>query len=300
MHLRGKKIKNGEYDMEDTIVGFIGFGLIAGSIAHALKESKNSYKIIATSRRIEPILKAKEDGVVDLACECLDDNFSKCDYIILCTPVVTITSYLCRLKNIIKPGCIVTDVGSVKTIIHKEVSNLGMDSCFIGGHPMAGSEKTGYEYSSSSILNNAKYIITPTAMTTMAQLSRFQEFIKDTTATPLIMDYETHDRTVAGISHLPHLISTALVKVVSENDDPEHHMQCLAAGSFRDMSRVAESSPEMWEQICISNSTAISKLLDQYIDVLNEIKNNLDNQTPGYVASLFEFSRHYKKDKPKL
>ncbi|MBQ2473381.1 prephenate dehydrogenase [Lachnospira multipara] len=283
--------------MEDVKVGFIGFGLIAGSIAHALKETKKPYTIIATSRRIDPILKAKEDGVVDTACECIDDNFKDCDIIILCTPVVTITSYLCKLKSIIKPGCIITDVGSVKTIIHKEVSKLGLDNCFIGGHPMAGSEKTGYENSSSAILNNAKYIITPTPLTTMEQLNFFQDFVRDTTAKPLIMDYETHDRTVAGISHLPHLISTALVKVVSENDDPEGHMHCLAAGSFRDMSRVAASSPEMWEQICISNSDAISGLLGQYIDILNEIKTNLDNKTPGYVASLFEDSRHYKLDK---
>ena len=280
--------------MEDIKVGFIGFGLIAGSIAHALKESKHSYKIIATSRRLDPIISAKNDNVVDVVCNCVNDEFKNCDFIILCTPVMTITSYLSQLKDIIKPGCIVTDVGSVKTIIHNEVTKLGMDDCFIGGHPMAGSEKTGYENSSSSILNNAKYIITPTPKTTMKQLKRFQDFVMDTTAIPLIMDYETHDKTVAGISHLPHLISTALVKVVSENDDPEHHMQCLAAGSFRDMSRVAASSPEMWEQICMSNSNAISELLDQYIHILNEIKNNIDNKTPGYVASLFEHSRQYK------
>ena len=101
------------------------------------------------------------------------------------------------------------------------------------------------------------------------------------------MDYHVHDKSVAAISHVPHLLSTALVHVVSDNDDEEKHMQLLAAGCFRDMSRVAASSPEMWEQICLTNSSAISNILEQYIDMLETIKDNIDKKTPGYVASLF-------------
>ena len=99
---------------------------------------------------------------------------------------------------------------------------------------------------------------------------------------------------VAAISHVPHLLSTALVHVVSDNDDEEKHMQLLAAGCFRDMSRVAASSPEMWEQICLTNSSAISNILEQYIEMLETIKDNIDKKTPGYVASLFEMSREYR------
>ena len=278
----------------DCKVGFIGFGLIAGSIAHALKESGNNYNIAATSRRLEPVYEAKKDGVVDDVLDCVDNRLAYCDYIILCTPVITMNDYLKQLKNIVKKDCIITDVGSVKTSIHNAVKELDMEDMFIGGHPMAGSELTGYANSSAAIMKNARYVITPTAKTTDAQLERFKALICDMKANPIVMDYATHDKTVAAISHLPHLISTALVKLVSKHDDSEKHMQMLAAGSFRDMTRVAASSPEMWDQICASNSEDISALLGDYIDILSEIKHNIDNKTPGYVNELFEMSREYK------
>ena len=278
----------------DCKVGFIGFGLIAGSIAHALKESGNNYNIAATSRRLEPVYEAKKDGVVDDVLDCVDNRLADFDFIILCTPVITMNDYLKQLKNIAKKDCIITDVGSVKTSIHNAVKELDMEDMFIGGHPMAGSELTGYANSSAAIMKNARYVITPTAKTTDAQLERFKALICDMKANPIVMDYATHDKTVAAISHLPHLISTALVKLVSKHDDSEKHMQMLAAGSFRDMTRVAASSPEMWDQICASNSEDISALLGDYIDILSEIKNNIDNKTPGYVNELFEMSREYK------
>lgn len=278
----------------DCKVGFIGFGLIAGSIAHALKESGNNYNIAATSRRLEPVYEAQKDGVVDDVLDCVDNRLAGCDFIILCTPVITMNDYLKQLKNIAQKDCIITDVGSVKTSIHNAVKELDMEDMFIGGHPMAGSELTGYANSSAAIMKNARYVITPTAKTTDAQLERFKALICDMNANPIVMDYATHDKTVAAISHLPHLISTALVKLVSKHDDSEKHMQMLAAGSFRDMTRVAASSPEMWDQICASNSEDISALLGDYIDILSEIKNNIDNKTPGYVNELFEMSREYK------
>ena len=278
----------------DCKVGFIGFGLIAGSIAHALKESGNNYNIAATSRRLEPVYEAKKDGVVDDVLDCVDNILADCDFIILCTPVITMNDYLKQLKNIAKKDCIITDVGSVKTSIHNAVKELDMEDMFIGGHPMAGSELTGYANSSAAIMKNARYVITPTAKTSDTQIERFKALICDMKANPIVMDYATHDKTVAAISHLPHLISTALVKLVSKHDDSEKHMQMLAAGSFRDMTRVAASSPEMWDQICASNSEDISALLGDYIDILSEIKNNIDNKTPGYVNELFEMSREYK------
>lgn len=277
-----------------TNVGFIGFGLIAGALAHALKESGKDYHIIATSRHLTPVNEAVSDGIVDIAAPSVDNTFADCDIIILCTPVITITEYLIKLKNIAKPDCIITDVGSVKTIIHDAASSLGLDSRFIGGHPMAGSEKTGYKNSSSSIIRGAKYIITPTKESKPEKVEFMKQFAIDVGMQPVVMDYHVHDKSVAAISHVPHLLSTALVHVVSDNDDEEKHMQLLAAGCFRDMSRVAASSPEMWEQICLTNSTAISNILEQYIEMLETIKDNIDKKTPGYVASLFEMSREYR------
>ena len=253
-----------------TKVGFIGFGLIAGSLAHALKESGRDYHITATSRHLEPVIAAVADGIVDVAAPAVDETFAQCDIILLCTPVITITEYLTKLKAIASPDCIITDVGSVKTIIHEAADSLGLNDRFIGGHPMAGSEKTGYENSGSSIIKGARYIITPTKETKPEKIEFMKQFASDVGMRPIVMD------------------------VVSDNDDEEKHMQLLAAGCFRDMSRVAASSPEMWEQICLTNSSAISNILEQYIEMLETIKDNIDKKTPGYVASLFEMSREYR------
>lgn len=228
-----------------TKVGFIGFGLIAGALAHALKESGRDYHITATSRHLEPVNAAVADGIVDVAAPAVDETFAQCDIILLCTPVITITEYLTKLKAIASPDCIITDVGSVKTIIHEAADSLGLNDRFIGGHPMAGSEKTGYENSSSSIIKGARYIITPTKETKPEKIEFMKQFASDVGMHPIVMDYHVHDKSVAAISHVPHLLSTALVHVVSDNDDEEKHMQLLAAGCFRDMSRVAASSPEM-------------------------------------------------------
>ena len=204
-----------------TKVGFIGFGLIAGALAHALKESGRDYHITATSRHLEPVIAAVADGIVDVAAPAVDETFAQCDIILLCTPVITITEYLTKLKAIASPDCIITDVGSVKTIIHEAADSLGLNDRFIGGHPMAGSEKTGYENSSSSIIKGARYIITPTKETKPEKIEFMKQFASDVGMNPIVMDYHVHDKSVAAISHVPHLLSTALVHVVSDNDDEE-------------------------------------------------------------------------------
>ena len=134
--------------MNTLNIGFIGFGLIGGSIAKALKKAHPEYIITATSRSLSPLFQAKKEGVIDIVLENVDSQFSDCDYIFLCTPVVTITEYLKQLIYIKKDDCIITDVGSVKGYVHESVINLGLEDCFIGGHPMAGSEKTGYKNAS--------------------------------------------------------------------------------------------------------------------------------------------------------
>ena len=139
-----------------------------------------------------------------------------------------------------------------------------------------------------------KLIQKQTKETKPEKIEFMKQFASDVGMNPIVMDYHVHDKSVAAIRHVPHLLSTALVHVVSDNDDEEKHMQLLAAGCFRDMSRVAASSPEMWEQICLTNSSAISNILEQYIEMLETIKDNIDKKTPGYVASLFEMSREYR------
>ena len=159
---------------------------------------------------------------------------------------------------------------------------------------MTGSELSGYANSSAGIMLNARYVVTPTTATTKEQLDRFIFLISDMKSKPIVMNYELHDKTVAAISHVPHIIAAALAKVVEQEDDDEHHMHQLAAGAFRDVTRVAASSPEMWDQICATNSDAICTMLDEYINTLHEIKDNIQNKTPEYINDLFEHTRSYR------
>lgn len=275
-------------------IGFIGFGLIGGSIARALKASNPEYIITVTSRSLTPLMQAKKDGVVDVISKEVNDTFSDCDFIFLCTPVVTITKYLKQLKNLIKKDCIITDVGSVKGAIHQAVIRLDMENVFIGGHPMTGSELSGYVNSSKEIMVDAKYVITPTDKTTQTQLNTYIDLIHQMGSDPVIMDYRTHDYTVAGISHVPHLAAAALAKLVKQSDDQSQNMHLLAASGFKDTTRIAASSPEMWEQIACTNSEAITVFLTKYIDLLTDIRDNIADKNENYVSTLFHESGDYR------
>jgi prephenate dehydrogenase len=280
--------------MRNLTIGFIGLGLIGGSIAKSLRHRFPNYKIIAYNRSNKARELALEEGVADIATEEIDSNFSECDYIFLCTPVEYNVLYLKKLKDIISPNCIITDVGSVKGNIHEAVLSEGMERNFIGGHPMAGSEKTGYENANRYILENAYYVITPTAVVSKESVAEFTSIVAATGAIPVQLDYHEHDYAVAAISHVPHLIAAKLVTLVKDSDSPCQTMKMLAAGGFKDITRIASSSPEMWQQICSTNVENITKLMDDYIASMTEIRNAISNHEFTAVHDLFEVSREYR------
>lgn len=293
-------------------IGFIGFGLIGGSIAKALKTAHPDYHITATSRSLAPLYNAQSEGVVDTVAAQADLHFTPCDFIFLCTPVEASVRYLSVLREIKKDTCVITDVGSVKGNIHKAAEAAGLSGCFIGGHPMAGSEQSGYASSDAALLKNSVYVITPTKNNTAQQIASYRALIADMGAVPLVMDFARHDYTVAGISHVPHLAAAALAKMVQENDDAEQNMHQLAAGGFKDTTRIAASSPEMWAQICTANRDAIGLLLNQYIAQLTEIRDHItgsnfsaeascgqetpfsDTQLQSYISALFHAAGEYR------
>jgi len=280
--------------MQKYTFGFIGIGLIGGSVAKALRRVMPYCRIIAYNRSELPRLMALKDGTADKVTDTVDDSFKDCDYIFLCTPVEKNVEYLSLLKDIIDEHCIITDVGSVKGNIHKVVKDLGMEASFIGGHPMAGSEKTSYEHSTDRLVENAYYAITPTNEVDECRVEEFVDIIRSIGAIPIKIDYKEHDLAVAAISHLPHLIASSLVNLVKDNDSSMGFMKMLAAGGFKDITRIASSSPEMWEQICMSNNTNISNLLQKYIDSLYTTKNYLDSKQGDGIYKMIEKSRDYR------
>ncbi|MDR2944260.1 MAG: prephenate dehydrogenase [Methanosarcinales archaeon] len=279
-------------------IGFIGLGLIGGSVAKAVRQYYPDAEIIAFDKSEEMLAPAVRESVIDTACAGVDDNFSGCDYIFLCTPVSSNNAYLTRLKPYLHENCILTDVGSVKTPIHEEIKALGMEENFIGGHPMAGSEKTGYAHSKAMLIENAYYILTPTEKVSSDKIEKLSSFIESLKAIPIELDYGRHDYITGTISHLPHLLAAGLVNYVKENDSKDELMKLLAAGGFKDMTRIASSSPVMWQQICLENSKNITEILEKYIALLEQTKKQIETKNSQELYDMFDSSKNYRNSIP--
>ena len=263
-------------------IGFIGLGLIGGSIAKAIRQYYPDYEIVAFDKNKESLALATQESMIDVAATTIDNNFQNCNYIFLCAPVAYNTAYLKQLTEYLNDDCILTDVGSVKTNIHEEVQNLGIGKYFIGGHPMAGSEKSGYSNSKAMLIENAYYILTPTPQVAEEKVQTYEKFVESLKALPVILDYQLHDQITGTISHLPH----------------NEMMKNLAAGGFKDITRIASSSPIMWQNICLKNKDNIVDILDKYIDSLEDFKEAIEREDDLDLYNRFESSRNYRNSMP--
>lgn len=279
-------------------IGFVGLGLIGGSVAKAIRQYYPNYEIIAFDKSKETLALATQEGTIDVACSSIDDNFANCNYIFLCAPVSCNTAYLKQLKTYMHKECILTDVGSVKTSIHNEIIALDMEDYFIGGHPMAGSEKSGFVNSKPLIIENAYYILTPTVKTPKEKVNEYATFIETLKAIPVVLDYNEHDYITGAISHLPHIIAASLVNFVKEKDGKDEMMKHLAAGGFKDITRIASSSPTMWQHICIKNQDNITGILDEYIKVLEKARDSVASGNEQDIYNFFETSKNYRNSIP--
>ena len=284
--------------MATLTCGFIGLGLIGGSIAKALKHADSSIKVIAYDINRESVLLAKEEGIADVMADCIDKTFSACDYLFLCAPVSHNDKNLSVIRQILSPDCILTDVGSVKGTTLKAVEAAGLSDRFIGGHPMAGSEKNGFVNAKPHLIENAYYILTPSAKVSEAQVQSYRAFVESLKALPIILDYRQHDYVTGAISHLPHILAASLVNFVKEHDTREELMKMLAAGGFKDITRIASSSPVMWQQVCLKNWENISQILGEFIQTLTDAKQAVDQGSEQTLYSIFESSRDYRNSMP--
>lgn len=275
-------------------IGFIGLGLIGGSIAKALKENNPTHTITAFDINTDSLELAKKEKIVDTIAPTIDESFSGCDFIFMCAPVLSNTTSLEALKQVLSPETILTDVGSVKTDIHKKIKELGLEEQFIGGHPMAGSERIGYTNSNAKILENAYYILTPTDKVSPQKVTMYTDLIENMRALPLILTFEEHDFVTAAISHLPHVISASLVNLVKNQDSNKGTMKAIAAGGFKDITRISSSSPVMWQNICLTNKENILNLLEKYIFSLEEIKEQIYASNKQEIYDFFDSARNYR------
>lgn len=273
--------------------GFIGLGLIGGSIARGLRRAYPDCVMTAFSRTPDNIMPALDDGTVDYIADEIDGRFRDCDVCFCCAPVLSLPEAFSALKNVVSEKTVITDVGSVKSFIQKKAEESGISHMFIGGHPMAGSERSGYANSSRSLLKNRVYILTPSNDVPKGKLDLLKEVIDSLGCRLVITTPQEHDRAVAGISHMPHLVSAALADCVRK-EDGDGLMKKLAGPGFLDTTRISASSPEIWTQICAANTDHILKSLDSYIDELKKVRDHLSKKDFDEIGRLFTEGGAYR------
>ena len=274
--------------------GIIGLGLIGGSLAKALKNRYGIEKIVACNRNEDVLKLAYSEGVIDEYSTTVNEMFKGCDIVIICTPVSKIFDYAKELTKYIDKDCIVTDVGSTKLKIYENMKTISDKITYIGGHPMTGSERFRYNASKEHIFENAYYIMTPSDDTPEDKILLLKDMIEKIGAIPIIISPEEHDYVTASISHVPHVLASALVNTVKNLDTDRGYMHLLAAGGFRDTTRIASSSPDMWENICIENKDNIISVLNSFEEVIKNAKTIIENCDEKSIYNFFENAKNYR------
>lgn len=283
--------------MTSSTYGFIGLGLIGGSIAKAIKTAHPDTKIVAFDANAGSLALAKKEQIADNIFSKPDEKafsaLGNCEFIFLCAPVSANDKNLKLIIPHLSEGSILTDVGSVKNTIHSAIDALGLSHRFIGGHPMAGSEKSGYENADEKILENAYYILTPGQGVPRERVDALKDLVSNMHAIPLILEAVQHDYITAAISHLPHIIAASLVNLIHDGDE-DGLMKMIAAGGFKDITRIASSSPVMWQSICLTNTDNIIQLLKDYIRSLETIESRLKAKDAGMLYDFFDNAKAYR------
>lgn len=259
-------------------VAIIGLGLIGGSIGLALRKTHAARRIVGYDQNQVAREYACASHAIDQAEKSPADVVQDADLVVLATPVGAIRAILRQIAPFLAPGTVVTDVASTKAeVLHWAAEILPESVTFVGGHPMAGKEVSGIEASDAMLFHRRIYCLTPTAQTSTVAIKKVCSLIEVLGAQVRFLDAVEHDSLVAGVSHLPFLASVALMNTLTEDSSWPDAAQ-LAANGFRDISRLAAGSPEMYRDICLTNSRAIVQRLDDYIKHLSALREKVATQ----------------------
>ena len=276
---------NSSLPLFDTMA-IVGVGLIGGSVGLAAKKRGIVERIIGIDPDAQALALALERGVIDFGTQSLEEGVREADLILLATPVSVTVSLLPVLLSLAPPGALITDVGSVKSeIVQKGKEVFG--ERFVGGHPMAGSEKSGVQASIEDLFRGKPWAIvreTEFDASTDPYAQRLAEFVAALSATPVFLDSTLHDKTIATVSHLPHVLAYAFAGS-AQKGLPSETLWRLAGSSFRDFTRIAHADPELWAGILLANRDA---LLDTLTDFEASLKGLREALEAGDLTTLQE------------
>ncbi len=259
-------------------VTIIGVGLIGGSLARVLKARKIARCITGTGRSMATLEQALALGVIDRIAHDLRQGVEDADLVVLATPVGMFETIVREIGPYLKKGAVLTDVGSVKGGIAAKIEEaVGPGSHYVPAHPIAGREKSGVSESTDSLFQGRRCVLTPTSKTDKRAFDAVREMWIAAGADITVMDPDLHDKVFAAVSHLPHVAAFAMMSAVSElNTGTQEYLEFSGAG-FRDFTRIAASSPEMWKDIFIMNREKLVLMVDRYLQSLNRFKQEISS-----------------------
>ncbi|MDE2730058.1 MAG: prephenate dehydrogenase [Bacteroidota bacterium] len=280
-------------------VAIVGVGLIGGSLALAWKERRPDLTLIGWDRP-DVLAAARERSIIDETATDLKQTVAGADVLILAAPIGTNTALMAEVAASLASNTIVTDVGSVKVpITHAACAHLRPDQVFIGGHPMAGAEQGGLANADAFLFENATYVLCPGRHESTPSFRALADLVEATGARVLPMDAAHHDHVAACISHVPQLLSVALMGLAAKRSQTDPAVLQLAAGGFRDMTRIASSPYALWEPVLRANKRDVTAILSELITNLAAMRHMLEHETTESLAPLFERARIVRETIPR-
>ena len=278
-------------------VTIIGPGLIGASMGMALREKGLSEEVIGVGRRESSLDMAIQAGAIDRATLDLREGVTNADMVVLATGITTSLRLGLQAFPHLKEGCILTDVASTKSfLINGLEGEVPAGVSYVSAHPMAGSEWKGVDAADPFLFQNAIYVLTPSPGCDPSLIDRLAAVTSRIGAHVVQMEPEKHDRVAAAISHLPQMMATALVGLVGGLNEKDGLSLKLAAGGFRDMTRIASSPYEMWRDICRTNATPIRETIDAYISVLTVLRGRIEDEA---LADDFSYANEVRDRIPR-
>ncbi|MGC3958945.1 MAG: prephenate dehydrogenase/arogenate dehydrogenase family protein [Verrucomicrobiota bacterium] len=273
-------------------ITLVGVGLLGGSLGLALRRRKLAKEIAGYVRREASIKECERAGATDYATTDLLAAVSGADLVVLCTPLAQMRSLVQQMRPALKRGAIVTDVGSVKANVVKDVEALAhkAGAHFVGSHPMAGGEKQGVLAARENLFECAVCVVTPTRKTNATALRKVEALWKDVGARLLRTTPDDHDALVSRSSHLPHLMAATLANLVLDPKLPKEQAKLCAAG-FRDTTRIASGSPEMWRDIATTNRKHLTRTLSRFIGDSGRFQAALQRGDAKAITKFFETAK---------
>ncbi|MDO3379434.1 prephenate dehydrogenase [Geoalkalibacter halelectricus] len=274
-------------------LAIVGVGLIGGSLALALREAGAVGEVIGIGRGLANLEKALELGIVDRITQDAVAGTREADLVFLATPVCKLGEVAAAIIPHLKRGAVITDGGSVKAQVIAAIEPLLRPGVsFVPGHPIAGTEKSGAEAAFATLYHHRRCILTPTQNTESDALEMVERMWRTAGSEVVVMDAEKHDRILAAISHLPHMVAYSLVNAVGSYDRYEENILEYSAGGFRDFTRIASSDPSMWRDIALTNRAALLEMMERFEHFLAELKEDVRS---GEGERLYEFFQRSKE-----